>query len=182
MNPVIENLAAVDRQLCWQDLKVGGTYRTIDRTMAQADLPRNAGGAPAGEFVAPDRVYRLVEDVIARTFVRTTGPATIECSQAVQCCVRVGDTLHAIIEVEAVQPDWRSGAALVVLNVEIRTGRGAAVASYSACRKVEGREQPGHSTAHRVKVPGGWPACQLIRTAEDRERSNGRMALVSLQP
>ncbi|RZL96333.1 MAG: hypothetical protein EOP82_00955 [Variovorax sp.] len=197
MNTTIEDACLVDCQLFWPALKVGRKYRTIDRTIVQSDfakmadspssLDRQAGTATA-RIVPPELTFRIIEDVIASTFVHRVSPATIECWQGVLSPVWVGDTIHAIVEVEEIQPDWRTNWALVVLNVEVANHRGTGALSYTAAQMVEcdralavrsGRvhipiAEPGVRHNGRVFALSGSHAQQLIRTTADREQPNGR--------
>jgi hypothetical protein len=200
MNTVIEDARIVTHRLCWTALRVGGKYRTIDHTIHQVDLARRtASRGPsllqaavlAHPFVPPELTYRIMEDVIARTFLHRAGPATIECAQCALPAVRIGDTIHAIVEIEEIQPDWTADQALVAMNVEVVTERGASVLSYTAAQWVEGggvpgpaRARPMHAPAGKVDVtrsarganaPSESLTRQLARTAADRERPNGRL-------
>ena len=139
----------------WQDLHVGQVFRTLRRTVTEADLVGfiNAtgmleemfidadfdAGAMPGRVVPGALTYCLIEGFILQTMIKRTGLALLEVHQKVLKPVYVGDTVHAYIEVTAVKPTSTKGRAVVTSQVRVFNGKGAAVMSYDVTRLLSGR-------------------------------------------
>lgn len=200
MNTPMEDLPIVDRQLFWHELTVGKRCRTINHRIVESDCKAPDGlpnerhvriATSTSPFIPAERIYRIMEDVIATTLVHRAGYAMVECAQCVQSAFRIGDTIHAIVEVEEVQPDWLTHQALVLLNVDVRSERGGSAMSYSTSQKISGapqfdlpqRQSPHFRTEDSRRGAGpsartalGLSAHQLFQTAADHELANGRLA------
>jgi len=139
----------------WQDLEVGQRFQTFKRTVTETDLvnfisvtgmleaifidAEGAAGAIGGRPVPAALTYSLIEGFILQTMIQGTGLAMLECTQKVVGPVRVGDTIHAVVEVAAVRPTSKGNRAIVDSSVEVFNQREEPVLRYTARRMLAGR-------------------------------------------
>jgi acyl dehydratase len=144
--------------LHWQDLEVGQTFRTIRRTVTEADLVAFIGStgmletmfidAEHGEGVLGRRpvpallTVSLIEGLQMQTLIQGTGRALMELNISPLSPVRVGDTLFGLIHLRAVRGTSKGTGGVVGTEVEVLNQHQARVLKYSATRMIAGRPAP----------------------------------------
>lgn len=139
----------------WQDLVIGQRFKTFRRTVTEADLVGFIGvtgmvevmfidaaplhGGIAGRPVPAALTYTLIEGFILQTMIQGTGLAMLELTQKIHAPVRVGDTIHAVIEVTGVRPTSTGGRAIVDSVIEVFNQQGENIMTYTARRMLAGR-------------------------------------------
>ena len=140
--------------LHWQELVIGQRFKTFRRTVTEADLVGFIGvtgmvevmfidaaplhGGIAGRPVPAALTYTLIEGFILQTMIQGTGLAMLELSQKIHAPVRVGDTIHAVIEVTGVRPTSKGGRAIVDSTIQVFNQREENVMTYTAKRMLAG--------------------------------------------
>lgn len=157
---------------CWEELAVGDRFRTLRRTITEADLIGFVNvtgmveavfidatfgdhkGAIRGRFVPGALSYTIIEGFQCQSFFQGTGLALLEVEKKVLKPVFVGDTIYAEIEVLGVRPTSRGGRAIVTSMNTICNQDAEAVITYRAVRMMAGRAErdavgraPGELTA-----------------------------------
>ena len=139
----------------WQELVIGQQFKTFRRTVTEADLVGFIGvtgmvevmfidaaplhGGIAGRPVPAALTYTLIEGFILQTMIQGTGLAMLELTQKIHAPVRVGDTIHALIEVTAVRPTSTGGRAIVDSTIHVFNQRDEEVMTYTARRMLAGQ-------------------------------------------
>jgi acyl dehydratase len=142
---------------CWEELAVGGQFRTLRRTLTETDLVNFISvtgmtevifidathgehkGAIRGRFVPGALTYTMIEGLQCQGFFQGTGLAMLELEQKVVKPVFVGDTIYAEIEVIGIRPTSRGGRAIVSSMNSVRNQSGELVMTYKAVRMMAGR-------------------------------------------
>lgn len=140
----------------WQDLMVGQQFRTFRRTVTEADLVGFIGvtgmlevmfidaepleGGIAGRPVPAALTYTLIEGMLLQTMIQGTGLAMLELTQKIHAPVRVGDGIHALVEVSGIRPTSRGGRAIVDSIIQVLNQQGECVMTYTARRMLAGRD------------------------------------------
>ena len=138
----------------WQELGIGQRFKTFRRTVTEADLVGFIGvtgmvevmfidaaplnGGIAGRPVPAALTYTLIEGFILQTLIQGTGLAMLELTQKIHAPVRVGDTIHAVIEVTGVRPTSTGGRGIVDSTIEVFNQREENVMTYNAKRMLAG--------------------------------------------
>jgi len=138
----------------WQELQVGGKFRTFRRSIREADLVAFIGvtgmleeifidatheGAMVGGAVPAALSYAFIEGMLMQTLIQGTGKAMLELSLKIHGPVRVGDTIWAEVEVTGIRPTSKSGRAVVDSDIRIFNQRDEIVIAYSARRLIAGK-------------------------------------------
>jgi acyl dehydratase len=139
----------------WQDLEPGQSFRTLRRTITEADLVNfinatgmleaifiEAGykhGAIEGRVVPAALTMGLIEGLQFQTLIQGTGLALLDLNLVAIAPVRVNDTVWATILVRTVNPTSRSNRAVVSFAVQVFNQNDLAVLSYDVKRLVAGR-------------------------------------------
>ncbi len=76
-----------------------------------------------------------------QTLVQGTGLALLEVAMTAHAPVFVGDSISAIVEIEAVRPTSRSGRAVVRSRIKVSNQAGVLVLSYVVSRLIAGRPE-----------------------------------------
>ncbi len=143
----------------WDDLTVGERFRTLGRTVTEADIIAFVGvtgmteilftdqtfgqGVGANGRVAPAALtYTLIEGIICQTLIQGTGLALLEVEKKVLAPVVAGDTVHAIVEITDIRPTSKGGRGIVTSQNDIVNQRGETVITYRAVRMAAGRPKP----------------------------------------
>lgn len=144
----------------WQDLTVGQRFKTLNRTVTEADLMNfiavtgmteaifidaTFDGAMGGRAVPGALTSGLIEGLQFQTLLQATGLALLEMTIKAVKPVFVGDTIHAIITIEGVRETSKGGRGLVQSSVDIRNDDGQTVMTYDVKRLIAGR--PGNSAS-----------------------------------
>ena len=74
-----------------------------------------------------------------QTMIQGTGLAMLELTQKIHAPVRVGDTIHALIEVTGVRPTSTGGRAIVDSTIHVFNQRDEEVMTYTARRMLAGQ-------------------------------------------
>ena len=143
----------------WEQLSPGQKFRTLNRTVTEADLMMFVGvtgmveviftdhtfgaekGAIQGRFVPAALTYSLIEGLLCQSMIQGTGLAMLELKQQIKAPVRVGDTIHAEIEVTSVRPTSKGNRGIVVSTVAVKNQKDETVISYEATRMLAGRSE-----------------------------------------
>jgi 3-hydroxybutyryl-CoA dehydratase len=140
----------------WQDFSVGDRYRTLARTITEADIIAFVGvtgmtevlftdqtlgqGVAARGRVAPAALtYTLIEGIQCQTLIQATGLALLEVDKKVLAPVAAGDTIHAIVEVLEARQTSKGNRAVVTTRNDIVNQNGETVITYTAKRLIAGR-------------------------------------------
>jgi 3-hydroxybutyryl-CoA dehydratase len=151
-----DNVQQLGQGFHWQDLSVGQRLRTHRRTITEADLVSFIGvtgmlekifidatpmpGGISGRPVPALLTTALIEGFVFQTMIQGTGLALLESTTKVLAPVRVGDTIHAIVEVAGVKPTSKGNRAIVDSTITVFNQSDEAVLLYTAKRMLAGRE------------------------------------------
>ena len=143
----------------WEQLSPGQRFRTLNRTVTETDLVMFTGvtgmleviftdhtfgaekGTIQGRFVPAALTYSLIEGLLCQSMIQGTGLALLELNKRVLAPVRIGDTVHAEIEVTSVRPTSKGNRGIVASRVDIKNQKGEVVISYEATRMLAGRSE-----------------------------------------
>ena len=143
--------------MTWEQLSAGQKFRTLNRTITEADLMMFIGctgmveviftdqtfgagqGAIQGRFVPAALTYSLIEGLLCQSMIQGTGLAMLELKKQVLAPVRVGDTIHAEVEITSVRPTSRGNRGIVVSRTDVKNQAGEVVISYEATRMLAGK-------------------------------------------
>ena len=143
--------------LTWEDYTVGDRYKTLGRTITEADIINFIGvtgmnevlftdhtftiGVAAAGRVAPAALtYSLIEGIICQYLIQGTGLAMLELQKKILAPVVVGDTVYAEIEVLSVRKTSKGNRGIVKTRNDILNQRGDVVITYQATRMVAGKD------------------------------------------
>lgn len=144
--------------LHWNDLEVGQRFRTINRTVTEADLIAfvNATGmvemmftdstyserhgAIRGRPVPGALCYTFAEGLLIQATMQMTGLAMLESNMKVLKPTVVGDTIHVEVEVLGVRPTSKGNRGIVTTRNDIVNQNGETVITYEAVRMMAGRD------------------------------------------
>lgn len=140
----------------WQDLEPGQQFKTFRRTVTEADLVGFIGvtgmlevmfidaeplaGGIEGRPVPAALTYTLIEGFLLQTMIQGTGLAMLELTQKIHAPVRVGDSVHAIVEIDSIRPTSKGGRAIVDSTVTVFNQRDELVMTYTVRRLLAGRD------------------------------------------
>ncbi len=147
--------------LYFEDLPVGRQFRTIGRTVTEADITAfiNCTGMVEVLFtnlefleresdikrrvVPAAMVYAFAEGLLVQATMQHTGFAFLHMELTVESPVVAGDTIHAECEViEARRSKSRPGRGLVRTRVRVVKQDGATALVYTPLRMVKCRDTP----------------------------------------
>ncbi len=141
----------------WEQLSAGQKFRTLNRTVTETDLMMFVGvtgmveviftdhtfgaekGAIQGRFVPAALTYSLIEGLICQSMIQGTGLAMLELKKQVKAPVRVGDTVHAEIEITSVRPTQKGNRGIVVSKIDVKNQKDEIVIAYEATRMLAGK-------------------------------------------
>jgi len=141
----------------WNDLEVGERFRTLNRTITEADIVQFIGvtgmvetlftdlsfaeehGAIKGRVSPAALVYTIIEGLLCQATMQTTGLALLEVEKKVLKPVFAGDTVHAEVEVTAVRPTSKGNRGIVTTQNDVVNQNGEKVLTYRAVRMMAGR-------------------------------------------
>ncbi len=142
----------------WEQLSPGQRFRTLNRTVTEADLVLFTGvtgmlevifidrtfsekSAIEGQFVPAALTYSLIEGLLCQSMIQGTGLAMLELKQQIRAPVRVGDTVHGEIEILSVRPTSKGNRGIVVSRIDVKNQRNEVVITYEATRMLAGRDE-----------------------------------------
>ncbi|MBT5048851.1 MAG: acyl dehydratase [Rhodospirillaceae bacterium] len=142
----------------WDDLEVGQTFKTLNRTITEPDIVNfigvtgmvetlftdlsfgDHGGGVMGGRVSPAALtYTIIEGLLCQSTMQTTGLALLEVEKKVLKPVFAGDTVHAEVEVIAVRQTSKGNRGIVTTKNDIINQDGEMVITYKAVRMMAGR-------------------------------------------
>ena len=145
--------------LCFEDLPVGRQFRTIGRTVTEADITNfvNCTGMVEvlftnREFLAEESdikgrpapgalVYCFAEGLLVQATMQHAGLAFLHMELTIENPVLAGDTIHAECEIiEARRSKSRPGRGLVRTHVRVKKQDGTTALVYTPLRMVKCRE------------------------------------------
>ena len=146
--------------LYFEDLPVGRQFKTIGRTVTEADITNfvNCTGMVEVLFTnteflvhesdikgrpAPGAlVYSFAEGLLVQSVMQHTGLAFLHMELSVESSVLAGDTIHAECEIiEARRSKSRPGRGLVRSRVRVVKQDGSVAATYTPLRMVRCRSE-----------------------------------------
>ena len=143
----------------WEQLSAGQKFRTLNRTVTETDLMMFVGvtgmveviftdhtfgaekGTIQGRFVPAALTYSLIEGLLCQSMIQGTGLAMLELNKKVLAPVRVGDTIHAEVEVTSVRPTSKGNRGIVASRIDIKNQNGEVVITYEATRMLAGKSK-----------------------------------------
>lgn len=143
----------------WNDLNVGERFRTLNRTITEADIVQFIGvtgmvetlftdlsfaehhGVIKGRVSPAALVYTIIEGLLCQSTMQTTGLALLEVEKKVLKPVFAGDTVHAEVEVTAIRPTSKGNRGIVTTQNNVVNQKGETVITYRAVRMMAGRPQ-----------------------------------------
>jgi 3-hydroxybutyryl-CoA dehydratase len=153
---VAESIRLLGQGLFWQELAVGQLFRTLRRTITEADLIGFIGvtgqteilfidatfeGAIKGEGrpIPSALTYSMIEGLLMQTLLQNAGLALLEVSQTIKAPVVIGDSIHGLVEITEVRPTSKSGRAVVASRVSVVNQDEVLVMAYDVKRLIAGR-------------------------------------------
>jgi 3-hydroxybutyryl-CoA dehydratase len=85
--------------------------------------------------------YSLIEGLLCQSMIQGTGLAMLELNKKVLKPVRVGDTIHAEVEVTSVRPTSKGNRGIVASKIDIKNQDGEVVITYEATRMLAGKSK-----------------------------------------
>ena len=144
--------------LHWDELEIGQQFRTLNRTITEADIVsfigvtgmvetlltdltfgEKGGGLMGGRVVPAACTYTMIEGLLCQSVMQETGLALLEVEKKVLAPVFAGDTVHAEVEVTAVRPTSKGNRGIVTTDNRIVNQKGETVIQYRAVRMMAGR-------------------------------------------
>lgn len=141
----------------WNDLKIGEKFRTVGRTIFEADLVNFIGvtgmneglfndmeyirdHSPLGRAVPGALVYSFAEGLLITSTIQGVGMAFLNATIDIKGPTLVNDTIHVEVEVQEIKPTSRDPKrALVRTFNQVRNQKGETVLTYNPLRMVRGR-------------------------------------------
>jgi 3-hydroxybutyryl-CoA dehydratase len=155
MNDPIDKPHLLGQGFYWQEISAGQRFQTFRRTITETDLVNFISvtgmlesifievGAAAdgigGRPVPAALTYTLIEGLLLQSMIQGTGQAMLELTQKVLRPVRVGDTIHALVEVTSIRPTSSRNSAIVDSLITVLNQAGETVMTYTARRMLAGR-------------------------------------------
>ena len=155
----IEGYEVLGLGLYFEDLPIGRKFRTIARTLTEADLVAFIGVTGMTEVlfsnteflrtesditqrvVPAAMVYSFAEGLLVHATMQHTGFAFLHMELDIEGPVVAGDTIHAECEViEARLSKSRPGRGLVRTRVQVKKQDGATALVYTPLRMIKCRE------------------------------------------
>ena len=143
--------------LHWNDLSEGQKFRTINRTITEADLVNFINATGMVEMIFTDKTYAgqgaiqgarpvpgalcycFSEGLLVQSTMQYTGLAMLETTLKILGPTNVGDTIHVEVEVLNVRPTSKGNRGIVKTLNSIVNQDGVTVATYEATRMMAGR-------------------------------------------
>ncbi len=153
--------------LFWDDIEVGQKFRTVGRTVTEADIVNFIGctgmlevlftdmeylkeHGPMQGRVAPGALaYCFAEGLLVQSTMQHTGLAFLNMELDVKGPTFAGDTIHVEVEVLEIRPTSKGGRAIVRTFNEIKNQHGETVITYNPLRMMAGHE------THKLMMASG---------------------------
>lgn len=143
----------------WNDLALGQKFRTVGRTITEADLAAFIGttgmtevlfnnieflkeesAIKGGRPVPGALVYSFAEGLLMQATMQGTGLAFLNMTLDIKGPSFIGDTIHVECEVVEIRPTSKGNRGLVRTMNEVRNQRGEVVLTYNPLRMMKGRQ------------------------------------------
>ncbi|SRR5579875_52233 len=143
----------------WEDLPVGRKFKTVGRTITEADLANfvsctgmlevlftnteflRTESAIKGRVVPAALAYSFAEGLLVQAAMQSVGLAFLSMELDVKAPTFVGDTIHVQCEViESQESKRRPGVGLVRTRNQVIKQDGTVVIVYTPLRMVKGRQ------------------------------------------
>lgn len=152
-----EDTPVMGTGLHWDDVHVGYRFRTLARTITEADITMFVGvtGMVEEMFtnleyiraesqmgprpVPGSLVFCICEGLLMQSTMQRTGMAFLECDLRILHPTVAGDTLHVQAEVVEARATRKPGRGLMRTANRVVNQRGEVVATYNPLRLVKGR-------------------------------------------
>jgi len=154
----MENIETVGLGIHWEDLPVGRKFRTVGRTVTEADLVNfisctgmlevlftnteflERESAIKGRVVPGALVYTFAEGLLVQSVMQGVGLAFLNMELDIKAPSFVGDTIHVECEViESQESSKRPGLGLVRTRNQVVKQDGTVALIYTPLRMVKGR-------------------------------------------
>ena len=142
----------------WDEFTVGQRFRTIRRTIHEADLCAFIGlsgmfsegflngasrqGVMGARPVPGALTYLMIEGLVVPTLLAGTGLALLESRQVMHKPVQVGDTIDAVVEITELRPTRRPDRGVVGSRISIANQHGDIVMTCETKRMLIRRPAP----------------------------------------
>ena len=141
----------------WDDVTIGQRFRTLGRTITEADIVMFVGvtgmveemftnleyvraeSKIGGRPVPGALVYCVSEGLLMQSTMQRTGMAFLECDLRILRPTTAGDTLHVQAEVVEARATSKPGRGLMRTVNRVVNQHGEVVATYNPLRMVKGR-------------------------------------------
>ncbi len=141
----------------YTDLKIGERFRTVGRTIFEADLVNFVAvtglaeglfnnieyienHSPLGRAVPGALVYSFAEGLLVPVSIQGTGMAFLGMTLSIAGPTFVGDTIHVECEVTEVRPTSKDPTRGLVRTVnQVKNQKGQTVLTYDPLRMMRGR-------------------------------------------
>jgi acyl dehydratase len=153
-----DGIATVGLGLRWEDTPVGFRFRTVGRTITDADITNFVGVTGMtevlftnleylkheslfeGRLVPGALVYSFAEGLLMQSVVQGVGLAFLGLEMKVEGPTMAGDTIHVDCEVLVSRAASKPGRGVVTTRNVIVNQRGETVMVYTPSRLVKGRD------------------------------------------
>lgn len=154
-----DNTPVMGLGLHWDDVQPGQRFRTLSRTITEADITMFVGvtgmveemftnleyiqaESKIGARPAPgSMVFCICEGLLMQSTMQRTGMAFLECDLRILKPTVAGDTIHVQAEVMEARATSKPGRGLMRTLNRVVNQRGELVATYNPLRMVKGRER-----------------------------------------
>lgn len=151
-----QDMEIVGLGIPWDKLPVGRRFRTVGRTVTEADLVAfigttgmvevlftditvQEGSAVKGRLVPAALVYSFAEGLLIQSVIQGVGLAFIDMNLSTRAPTFVGDTIHVEVEViESRESRKRPGTGLVRTRNSVVKQDGTVVIEYTPLRMLRG--------------------------------------------
>ena len=148
-----DEMMTVGLGLRFEDTPVGMKFKTIGRTVTEADITMFVGVTGMVEVLftnmeylaeeslfAGKRLYSFAEGLLMQTVVQGVGLSFLGMELNVEGPTFAGDTLHVECEVLESRPTKKVGRGIVKTRNRVINQRGECVMTYTPTRLVKGRD------------------------------------------
>ena len=159
MSSSADEIPTMGLGLRWEDTPVGFRFKTVGRTITDADVTNFVSVTGmvevlftnleylkqeslfAGRRLVPGAlVYTFAEGLLMQSVVQGTGLAFLGLEMTVERPTFTGDTIHAVVEVVESRPTSKPGRGIVKTRNTILNQNGESVMVYTPARLVKGRD------------------------------------------
>jgi acyl dehydratase len=144
----------------YQDWHVGYQFRTLTRSVTEADIASFIGVSGMteelftsydylenhtsfdGRLVPGALVFSVAEGLVIPATISRTGIAFLGCEMNIEAPTYAGDTVHVEGEVVEIRPASKGNRALVRTDNTVVNQKGQTVMTYNPLRMMKGRPDP----------------------------------------